>query len=180
MLLTPLARCLLVFPSCWFEQALKRWGVETRGSAEDIQPSSYIQCLNCFPTTKRLFQTNEPGTWELISARAASSLRKHSCLQSPPGRNCQGRKAPFFIPCSNLYCLSHHTWLVCADMIPGWGESCETPFFFFPFCLITKCFLATSPTDTKSCLWSLIKTLAGFYINWNLHSTITIATTTEN
>ena len=132
MLLTPLAGCLLVFPSCWFEQALKRWGVETRGSAEDIQPSSYIQCLNCFLTTKCLFQTNETGTWEFIFARAASSTRKHSGLQFPQGRNCQGRKAPFFIPCSNLYCLSHH-YMVSMCWHDTWvgRELCDPILLFF-------------------------------------------------
>lgn len=176
MLLTPLARCLFFLLA-----GLSKYSKDGEEWLEGLQRTS--DAWISFPTTKRLFQTNKTGTWEFIFARAASSPRKVSCLQFPQGRNCQGRReAPFFVPCSNLYCLGQH-YVVSMCWHDTWvaRELCDplSPLFFF-FCPINRWFLATLPTDTKPCLWSLIKTLAEFYINWNLHSTVTIATITQN
>ena len=40
-------------------------------------------------------------------------------------------KHHFSFPALICTALVNIMWLVCADMISGWGESCVTPFFFF-------------------------------------------------
>lgn len=152
----------LVFPSCWSEQACKRWDTVVGGSAKVTQPSSYIKCLKSpFPHRMPTYSQRH-RTWEFTLARPASSGGSSLIFNVLREKIVTGEEKHYF----------SFPALICTALV-------TIPFFFF-FSLINRCFLVTSPTDTKPCLWSLIKPLAGFYRNWNLHSIITIATIIKN